>query len=103
MFCGTDPSEIMDRKTIAGAWKIAFADTAFKNTFIVDKREIQMESDGNSAIVMEQHHVNPYTPQIPWRLVCCAVKTADGWKLDFISWNLIPKNGDIPRLNEALE
>lgn len=103
MFCGTDPGEIMNKKTVADAWKMAFADTSFNNTFTVDKREIRLGSDGNSAIVMEQHVANPYTPKIPWRLVCRAVKTADGWKLDFISWNLIPKNEDVEKLNKALE
>jgi len=103
MFCGTDPGEIMDKKTISDAWTQAFADTSFNYTFTVDKREIRMESDGNSAIVMEQHVANPYTPKIPWRLVCRAVKTADGWKIDFISWSLIPKNEDIGKLNKALE
>jgi len=103
MFCGTDPDEIMDKKNIADAWTQAFADTAFNSTFTVNKREIRMESNGNSAIVMEQYLANPYTPKIPWRLVCRAVKTANGWKLDFISWNLIPENEDIPKLNKALE
>jgi uncharacterized protein (TIGR02246 family) len=102
MYCGTDPGEILDKKNIADAWKMAFADTAINNTFTVDKREIRMELDGNSAIVMEQHIANPYTPKIPWRLVCRAVKTADGWKIDFISWNLIPKNEDVEKLNKAL-
>lgn len=103
MFCGTDPGEIMDKKTVADAWKMAFADSTFNNIFTVDKREIRMDSDGNSAIVMEQHVANPYTPKIPWRLICRAVKTTDGWKLDFISWCLIPKNEDIGKLNMALE
>jgi len=103
LFCGTDPSELMDKKTVTDGWIQVFADTAFNYTFTVDKREIRMASDGNSAIVMEQHVTNPFTPKIPWRLVCRAVKTADGWKLDFISWSLIPKNEDIGKLNKALE
>ncbi len=103
LFCGTDPTELMDKKTISDAWIRAFADTAFHNPFTVEKREIRMDSDGNSAIVMEQHVANPYTPKIPWRMVCRAVLTADGWKLDFISWCLTPKNEDIGKLNKALE
>lgn len=103
IFCGTDPSELMNKKTISDAWVQAFADTTLTFTFAVDKREIRVESDGNSAIVMEQFIVNPYTPKIPWRLVSHVFKTDDSWKFDFISWNLIPKNEDIPRLNKALE
>ncbi|MBW8331418.1 MAG: hypothetical protein K0M40_05305 [Prolixibacteraceae bacterium] len=52
---------------------------------------------------IEQHAVNPYTPQIPWRFICRAVNTADGWKLDFISWSFIPENEYVEKLNKALE
>lgn len=103
LYCGTDPTELMDKKTITDAWTQAFADSTMNNVFKMDKREIRMESDGNSAIIMEQHVANPYTPKIQWRLVCRSVKTSDGWKLDFISWSFIPKNEDIPRINKILE
>jgi uncharacterized protein (TIGR02246 family) len=103
MFCGSDPTEIMDKKAISEAWKQVFADSTMNINFTVDKREIRVNSGGKSALVMEQHVVNPFTPKIPWRLVCHAIKTEDGWKLDFISWNLIPKNEDIEKLNKALE
>jgi ketosteroid isomerase-like protein len=103
LFCGTDPSELMDKKLISNAWALAFADTTLKFFFSVDKRIIRVTSDGNSAIVMEQFVRNPYTPKIPWRLVSHVVKTGNGWKLDFISWNLIPKNEDIAKLNKAVD
>lgn len=103
LYCGTDPTELMDKKTISDAWKQVFSDSTTNIVFTVDKREIRMDPDGNSAIVMEQHIANPYTPKIPWRLVCRAVKTTDGWKIDFISWSLIPKNEDIGKLIMALQ
>jgi uncharacterized protein (TIGR02246 family) len=103
LFCGTDPTELMDTKAITIAWTQAFADTTLKFNFSVDKREIRVTADGNSAIIVEQFTSNPYTPKIPWRLVSHAVKSGDKWKLDFISWNLIPKNEDIGKLNKALE
>jgi ketosteroid isomerase-like protein len=103
LFCGTDPSELLDKKLISEAWKQAFADTTLKFIFSVDKREIRINSDGNSALVMEQFGNNPFTPKIMWRLVSHLVKEGDGWKIDFISWNLIPKNEDIGKLNKALE
>jgi ketosteroid isomerase-like protein len=103
LFCGTDPTELMDKKTITTAWIQAFTDTTLKFNFSVDKRKIRVTSDGSSAIILEQFTSNPYTPKIPWRLVSHAVKTDDKWKLDFISWNLIPKNEDIGKLNKALE
>ncbi|MDO8929185.1 MAG: SgcJ/EcaC family oxidoreductase [Bacteroidota bacterium] len=83
LYCGTDPTELMDKKTISEAWKQVFSDSTTNIVFTVDKREIRVVSNGESALIMEQHIANPYTPEIPWRLVSHAVKTADGWKLDF--------------------
>jgi ketosteroid isomerase-like protein len=102
LFCGTDPGEIMDKKTVTDAWTSAFADTTLKS-FVVDKREIRVASDGNSAIIMEQFYTNPYDLKLPWRLVSRAVKAPDGWKLDFISWSFIPKNEDILKVMKAME
>ena len=102
LYCGTDPGEIMDKKTVTDAWTLALADTTLKS-FAVDKREIRVTADGNSAIVMEQFYDNPYNLKIPWRLVSHAVKTTDGWKLDFISWSFIPKNEDIVKVMKAME
>ena len=102
LYCGTDPGEIMDKKTVTDAWTLALTDTTLKS-FAVDKREIRVVADGNSAIVMEQFYDNPYNLKIPWRLVSHAVKTTVGWKLDFISWSFIPKNEDIVKLNKILE
>ena len=102
LYCGTDPTELMDKKSTTDAWTMAFADTSSNYAIVLDKREIRVTADGNSAIVMEQEFFNP-TPKIQLRLVSHAVKTADGWKLDFISWSLIPKNEDIGKLIKALE
>jgi len=103
LFCGTDPTELMDKKVITDAWKQMFADSTMNAFFTVDKRVIRVVPDGKSALVMEQHLSNPYTPKIPWRLVIQTVKTYDGWKIDFLSWNLIPRNEDVGKLNQALE
>jgi uncharacterized protein (TIGR02246 family) len=102
LYCGTDPGEIMDKKTVTDSWTMAFADTSSNYAIVLDKREIRVTADGNSAIVMEQEFFNP-TPKIQMRLVSHAVKTAEGWKLDFISWSLIPKNEDIGKLIMALQ
>ena len=102
LYCGTDPTELMDKKSTTDAWTMAFADTSSNYAIVLDKREIRVTADGNSAIVMEQEFFNP-TPKIQLRLVSHAVKTADGWKLDFISWSLIPKNEDIGKIIKALE
>lgn len=103
LFCGTDPSEIWDKKQISDGWTQAFADTSFMLDFTVDKREILIAEDGNSAIAIEQLYFKIISPNIPWRIIFQAIKSGEDWKLDFISWNFIPKNEDIEKINKAVE
>ena len=101
--CGTDPSEFMDKKQISDGWTQAFADTSFKINYSIDRREIRVAADGNSALVVEQYVMLVLSPNIPIRCIYHAVKAGENWMLDFISWNFIPKNEDIVKLNKALE
>ncbi len=71
--------------------------------FTVDKREILIAEDGNSAIAIEQFYFKLFSPNLPWRVIFHAIKTGEDWKLDFISWNFIPKNEDIEKINKAVE
>ena len=101
--CGTDPSEFWNKKQITDLWTQGFADTALKINYSYSKREIRVAADGNSAIVVEQSIMPFLSSKISLRKVCNAVKTNDNWMIDFISWNLIPLNEDIPKLNKAVE
>jgi tetratricopeptide (TPR) repeat protein len=103
LFCGTDPSEIWDKKQISDGWPQAFADTSMMLDFTVDKREILIAEDRNSAIAIEQFYFRLFSPNIQWRAIFHAIKSGEDWKLDFISWNFIPKNEDIEKLNKAVE
>jgi ketosteroid isomerase-like protein len=103
MFYGTDPSEIWDTKQISDGWTQYFADTSLKITYSIDRREIRVAADGNSALVVEQYVMSVMSPNIPIRSIYHAVKAGENWMLDFISWNFIPKNEDIEKLNKALE
>ena len=103
LICGTDPSEFWDKKQIADLWTQSFADTTLKINYSYSKREIRVAADGNSAIVVEQYIMPFLSSKIPLRTVSNAVKTNDKWMIDFISWNFIPINEDIPKLNKAVE
>jgi len=101
--CGTDPSEFWNKKQITDGWTQAFADTSLKINYSIDKREIRLALDGNSALVVEQYIMSALSSKIPIRSIYHTVKVDENWMLDFISWNFIPKNEDISRLNKALE
>lgn len=71
--------------------------------YSIDKREIRISADGNSAISIEQCIVKNMSPKIPLRMVSHLVKTGNDWKFDFFSASLIPNNEDLGKLNKALE
>jgi len=103
LFCGTDPSELMDKKTLSAGWTQAMSDTSMNFNYSVDKREIRIAADGNSAIAIEQFYMKAVSPKMPARLIFHVVKSGDNWMIDFLSWSLIPKNEDLVKLNNALE
>lgn len=83
--------------------KQVFADTSLKIDITVDKREIRIAKDGNSAVALEQMFLKPFSQKIPVRNIYHLVKVNDIWQIDFTSVSFIPNNEDIGRLNKALE
>jgi len=102
-FYGSDPTEIMDKKTLSDSWTKSFADTSANFSYTVEKRDILLAPDGNSAIVTEQFDMSPFTGKLKIRLVSQIVKSEDPWKIEYLSWSVIPKNEDLGKLVMALE
>ena len=101
--CGTDPEEFWNKTDMYNTVKQMLANTEFKIDITVDKREIRIARDGNSAIALEQMFLEPYSKKIPVRTVYHLVKENNTWLIDFTSTGFIPKNKDIDKLNKALE
>ncbi len=101
--CGSDPKEFWNKTDMYNTVKMMLANPELKIDIKVDKREIRISKDGNSAIAFEQMFLTPYSQKIPVRTVYHLVKENDNWLIDFISTGFIPKNEDIDKLNKALE
>lgn len=101
--CGSDPNEFWNKTEMYNNIKQMFADTALKTDITIDKREIRIAKDGNSAIAFEQMYLKPYSHRLPVRTVYHLVKINDIWQFDFTSVGFIPNNEDIDKLNKALE
>jgi uncharacterized protein (TIGR02246 family) len=101
--CGTDSKEFWNKTEMYNTIKQMFADTSLKTDITIDKREIRIAKDGNSAIALEQMFMNPFSQKIPVRTVYHLVKDNDIWLIDFTSTGFIPDNEDIGKLNKALE
>ena len=102
MYCGTDPSEIWNKKQVATGFEQSFADPSLVIDYTVDKREILIAEDGKSAIGVEQAFYKFFSPNLAGRLVYHAVKSGEAWKFDFLSWSFVPRNEDIGKINKAL-
>lgn len=103
LYCGSDPTEIWDKKHTSVGFEQSFADPALVIDYTVDKRELLIAEDGNSAIAIEQFYFKMFSPKMAFRIIYHAVKSGENWKFDFISWNFIPRNEDIEKINKALE
>lgn len=80
-----------------------FTDTSLMPDITIDKREIRIAKDGNSAIALEQMFLKPFSQKLPVRNIYHLVKINDTWQFDFTSVGFIPHNEDIGKLNKALE
>jgi uncharacterized protein (TIGR02246 family) len=101
--CGTDPEEFWNKTDLYNNIRQMFADTSLKTDITIDKREIRIAKDGNSAVALEQMYMKPFSQKIPLRNIYHLVKINDIWQFDFTSVGFIPYNEDIGKLNKALE
>jgi len=103
LILGTDPSEFMDKKQISDAWTQVMSDTSVVLDYSIDRREIRVTADGNSAVAVEQFMFPVLSSKIMVRNVYHVIKHEEKWLIDFMSFNLIPKNADLKKLDAALE
>jgi hypothetical protein len=103
MFLGTDPSEFWNKQQIIDYFMAQGTDSTMKIEFKVDRREILVAADGKSAIVVEQFFIPLISTKIQVRCIDKVVKVNDKWMFDLLSWNIVARNEDIPKLNAALE
>lgn len=101
--CGTDSKEFWNKNDLYNNIRQMFADTSLKTDISIDKCEIRIAKDGNSAIALEQMFMKPFSQKIPVRNIYHLVKVNDIWLFDFTSVSFIPDNEDIGKLNKALE
>ncbi|MCX6262376.1 MAG: nuclear transport factor 2 family protein [Bacteroidia bacterium] len=103
LICGTDSKELLNKVDWSNMMVQTFADTSLNMNYTIDKREIRVSKDGNSAIALEQTFFKSFSQKMPVRIIYHLVKGNDNWLFDFFSISFIPNNEDIGKLNKALE
>jgi|GEM_PF-1280869 hypothetical protein len=104
LYCGTDPTEIYNRENYASQMEATLSDPNLGTVaYTVDTREVRVDENGEAATILEQYKVDLFSPEIPWRLVTHAIKKDGSWKIDFMSFSLVPTNQQQDRINDALQ
>lgn len=103
LFCGSDPSELLDKLALKKMFVQLFSDTTNNYKYIIDVRRIKVAKDGKSAIAMEHIIMSGWSPKMQMRQTFQIVKTNNKWEIDYIGWGFLTKNENVEKLNNALE
>jgi hypothetical protein len=101
LYAGTDPKELWTKTQLGTFLTRPGHDTSNIN-FAIQKRDILLNDDGRSAVTVEQYYLPAMSKVIMVRSISRLTKRENGWIIDFYSWNMIPNNEDIEKLNKSL-
>lgn len=103
LYCGTDPNELWDKKTINAYISKAFENPMLTiNNYPIEKREIKVSNVGNSATVLEQYKMDVISTEMYIRFISHLKKENNEWKFDFFSLSPVPSNNDMKKINHCL-
>lgn len=103
LFLGTDPTEFWTKSQVLDQFTAMAKDTTLSLQYDVEKRDIRLSEDGMTAIVTAQSIIPMISNKISVRSVAHSRMTDGQWKIDYVSWALVPKNDDMEKLNKAME
>lgn len=101
LYLGTDPGEVWSKKQLSQYFN-SVKDTSEINYNILS-RNILLGRNANSALAIEQYYLSAMSDKMMVRSISKLIYRDNSWKISFYSWNFIPKNEDIKKLNEALK
>ncbi|MFD2246526.1 nuclear transport factor 2 family protein [Pontibacter ruber] len=101
IYLGTDPNEILTFDELRDYEQKLFNDSATTiPDYKISKREIMI--NGPSAIIIDQYLFPDLSEKMMLRNISHARHENGKWVIDMFSWNFIPKNDDIEKINKAL-
>ena len=102
LFCGTDSKNLWDKVTYSKLMTAMFADPKFAPNISVNQREIRLEKDGKSAMVVDQFFFE-WNRKIPVRHIVHFVRRGNGWRFNFLSTTFIPNDEDLDKIFNAVK
>lgn len=100
VFCGTDPSEILDKPAYEKTMNTMLTESKSMFDFKIDIVVVQVDKRGESAIVVRQF-IPDWSSPLPVRETLHLIKQDQKWLINFSDFALIPLNKDIPAIRAA--
>ncbi|MDV6166847.1 nuclear transport factor 2 family protein [Flavobacterium sp. DG1-102-2] len=101
-YMGTDPNEVLNQMSFIDYLNKKLTNPAIGTIeYKVDRREINIDEDGQGAIIADQFTPIVFTQNIPWRMTAHVLKKDGKWIFDFISLSMTPNNDIVPAINIA--
>jgi ketosteroid isomerase-like protein len=100
LVCGSDPSEFWNKQQITEMWKQMLAQPFELN--VIGEPMIEIAPDGNSAFAAQQYFMPMFSDKLPFRNGYHLIKSNNEWKIYISNTACIPRNEDLPKINEAL-
>ena len=98
---GTAPAEIFTKQELVDMWTLYYSGQVPEHTYIGEPT-IKMALDGNSATAVEEYNMPSMSSVLAARNTLHLVKSDGKWMIDFMSITYIPKNEDVPKIDEVL-
>jgi hypothetical protein len=101
IYMGTDPSEILNYDDFRAYQQQMLNDPAVNiPDYKISRRDIVIH--GTSALIIDQFLFPDISEKVMLRNISHARHENGKWVVDMYSWNFIPKNEDIPKIDRAL-
>ncbi|WP_299700790.1 nuclear transport factor 2 family protein [uncultured Pontibacter sp.] len=101
IYLGTDPNEILNFNDFRAYQEQMLGDTAVRiPDYKIERREIVI--NGASAVIIDQYFFPDLSEKMMIRNISHARHEDGRWMVDMFSWNFIPRNEDVEKINKAL-
>ncbi|WP_114781511.1 nuclear transport factor 2 family protein [Botryobacter ruber] len=101
IYLGTDPGEVLNYDDFRAQEQEMFNDTSVSiPDYKISRRDIVIH--GASALIVDQFYFPDISEKVMLRNISHARHEQGKWVVDMYSWNFIPKNEDVPKINQAL-
>lgn len=100
LFMGTDPGELLNFGDFRAYQESMFKDASLNVELNIRERIIRIH--GGSANLVEQYTAPGITQKLMLRNVAHARYENGRWVIDMLTYNVIPKNEDFPKIERAL-